>query len=300
MRAASRAFAPLVALSACLAVACELAVSTSGLDDSYGTAEDSGATDAGGGTLDAPADLSLDSSLMSLDSSAADSAGGETGTPPDTGFADVRAVDTGVHDTGAVDTGVVDTGAADTGSPRPDSGVSVCASGGARVFATSAGFTGNLGGLAGADKSCTSAAAAAGLGGTWNAWLSDASTSATNRIYKVTGGAGYVLIDGTTIAPSFSALVSSSTPLLHPIDLTETRSTITNGFEVWTGTDLGGSTPAGYCSGSSGGSWTSAAHSNSGTPFVGLTNQTNASWSDIYEQFCDYATERLFCFERCP
>jgi hypothetical protein len=103
------------------------------------------------------------------------------------------------------------------------------------------------------------------------------------------------------IAPSFSALVSASTPLLHPIDVTERRTTVTNGFEVWTGTDLGGSSPAGYCAGSgpTGGSWTSSSHG-AGAPFVGLTNQTNASWSDIYEQFCDYTTERLFCFERCP
>jgi hypothetical protein len=301
MRAASRAIAPLVALSACLAVACELAVSTSGLDDSTGTAEDSGATDAGGGTVDAPASSSPDSSPMSsgdtgaLDSSSIDSTVGDAAAPPDTGIVDAHAVDARVHDAGVHDTGVVD-----TGSPKPDSGPSVCASGGARVFATSAGFTGNLGGLAGADQLCTSAAATAGLGGTWNAWLSDANTSAKNRIYAVTGAAGYVLVDGTKISPGFSALVSGSLPLLHPIDLTEQGTTITNGFEVWTGTDLGGSTPPGYCAGSSGASWTSAAHGNSGTPFVGLTNQTNASWSDIYQQFCDYATERLFCFERCP
>jgi hypothetical protein len=305
MRAAFRAFAPLAALSASLAVACELAVSTSGLSDD-GPADDSGEPDAGSSAVDVFMVPSSDSSPISsadtgaLDSSAIDSSGGETGTPPDTGTADARVVDTGVIDTGVADRGVVDTGVPDTGSPTPDSGTSVCAAGGARVFATSMGFSGNLGGLAGADQSCTIAAVAAGLGGTWNAWLSDASTSANNRIYHVTGGAGYVLLDGTMIAPSFSALVSATTPLLHPIDLTEQRTTITNGFEVWTGTDLGGGTPPGYCAGSSGKSWTSSAHGNTGTPYVGLTNQTNASWSDIYSQFCDYTTERLFCFERCP
>jgi hypothetical protein len=206
----------------------------------------------------------------------------------DTGGADV-----GVHDSGATDTGtIIDTGAPDTG------GGSVCAAGGARVFVTSAGFTGNLGGLTGADQLCTNAAVAAGLGGTWNSWLSDSKTSALNRIYKVNGGAGYVLVSGVMIAADYIDLISGSTPLLHAIDTTETGTVVANNFEVWTGTDLSGITPPGFCAMGSM-DWTSASRT-AGPPFVGLANQTDASWSNVQQQFCDRSTERLYCFERCP
>jgi hypothetical protein len=269
-RAGARlAFALLAAVSTSLTLACELVVQTNDL---------SGAPD---------------------DSSAIDSSNPDTGTTgmADSSVHDTGSVDTEVRDTSTVDTTVVDTGIRDMGAP--DSHAVTCAAGGARVFVTNEMFTGDLGGLSGADHACASAAAAAGLGGTtWNAWLSDSNTSALNRIYKVTGGAGYTLIDGTMIAPTWSTLVSKNSPLLHPIDLTEVGTVVTNNFEVWTGTDLGGATPTGYC-GSSKGSWSSFAH-DAGTPFVGLTNNTNPSWTDIYEQFCDVTNERLFCFERCP
>jgi hypothetical protein len=309
------------AVSASLTLACELTVQTNDLsgapDDDSGGSGEAGVPDSVTGTPDArdsavtlgqdtsAPEASVDSgantdSTMAngdtgaIDSTAVDSSSGDTGT----GVADSSIRDTGTPDTGIPDTGtVVDSGIPDMGGP--DAHAVTCAAGGARVFVTNEMFTGDLGGLSGADQSCKSAAAAAGLGGTtWNAFLSDSNTSALNRIYKVSGGAGYTLVDGTKVAANWSSLVSKNTPLLHAIDHTELGTVVTNNFEVWTGTDLTGVTPPGYCD-SPAGSWTSFSH-NAGTPFVGVTDNTNPAWTDVYEQFCDVTTERLYCFERCP
>ncbi len=313
MRESSRAaarltLALLAAVSTSLALACELTVKTDDL--SSAPEDDSGPSDAVTGTTDAldsavtleassDSSANADSSATSGDTGAVDSTAVDVSNP-DTG---TGVTDSGVRDTGIADTGIGDTTVADTGIPdmgAPDSHAVTCAAGGARVFVTDEKFTGDLGGLSGADQSCTSAAAAAGLGGTtWNAWLSDANTSALNRIYKVTGGAGYTLVDGTRIAPTWSSLVSKNTPLLHPIDVTELGTTAAVNLEVWTGTDLAGATPPGFCDTPGKGSWTSFAN-DAGTPFVGLTTATNPTWTDAYKQFCDRTTERLYCFERCP
>jgi hypothetical protein len=261
-----------------------------------------GSMDRGNGMTDALLGSSEDPSVpeASEDSTAPQDSAAQR---YDAGAADSTAVDSPASDvttsdTGGADVGIpVDTGSPDTGTPDAGGG-SVCAAGGARVFVTNAGYTGNLGGLAGADQLCTSAAVAAGLGGTWNAWLSDSNNSALNRIYKVNGGAGYVLVNGAMVAANYASLISSTMPLLHAIDTTETGTVATGNVEVWTGTDLTGISPPGFCATGSM-DWTSAS-SSAGTPFVGLTNQTNASWSDIYQQFCDRTTERLYCFERCP
>jgi hypothetical protein len=65
-----------------------------------------------------------------------------------------------------------------------------------RVFVTSTGYPGNLGGLAGADAKCQERATAAGLGGTFKAWLSAAGTgnSAAERLTHAT--VPYVRVDG--------------------------------------------------------------------------------------------------------
>ncbi|MDP3231926.1 MAG: DUF1554 domain-containing protein [Myxococcales bacterium] len=54
-----------------------------------------------------------------------------------------------------------------------------------RVFITSAGYTGNLGGLAGADALCANAAKAANKGGTWKAFLSSPTEDAITRMADV-------------------------------------------------------------------------------------------------------------------
>jgi hypothetical protein len=165
-----------------------------------------------------------------------------------------------------------------------------------RVFVTSTMYTGDLAGAGGADDKCMARASAQRLGGLWRAWLSEASTPAPARIYAAPGG--YVLLDGTVVAPSFDALVSGS--LAHAIDLTELGTPITDGLtEAWTGIDLrgeGGS--AGYCSDGSGNDWLS---NDRAAPYayVGHTFATDATWTAAYLQFCNRTNVRLYCFEVC-
>jgi hypothetical protein len=70
------------------------------------------------------------------------------------------------------------------------------------VFATSQGFTGNLGGLAGADAICQAEANAAGLPGTYKAFLSDNNTSAADRLNQ--SSLPYELVNGTPIAADWA------------------------------------------------------------------------------------------------
>ena len=51
-----------------------------------------------------------------------------------------------------------------------------------KVFVTSIGYDGNLGGLAGADAKCMTRAAAGNLSGTYKAWLSSSTVNAKDRI----------------------------------------------------------------------------------------------------------------------
>ena len=53
-----------------------------------------------------------------------------------------------------------------------------------RVFATTAAYTGNLGGRAGADAACTTSRTAAGLPGTYKAWLSTNTTDAKDHVFQ--------------------------------------------------------------------------------------------------------------------
>jgi hypothetical protein len=87
------------------------------------------------------------------------------------------------------------------------------------VFVSSTTYTGNFGGLAGGDGLCASLASAAGLGGTWMAWLSD-STGSPSTHFLTHSSNPYVLLDGTEIASSWTALTSGAA-LEHAIDLTE-------------------------------------------------------------------------------
>jgi hypothetical protein len=203
------------------------------------------------------------------------------------------------------DSGTVAPEPTDSGAPTPpDAGAAPpaigCGTGVSRVFVTSTLYSGDLGGVAGADADCLAAANAQGLGGEWSAWLSDSNTAASAHIYSSPGG--YVLLDGTVVASSFSALVSGS--LAHAIDLTELNASPPDGYtEVWTGLDVTGSlSSAGYCGSGygygSGSDW-SMDSSSAPTPLVGHLDAADSTWTAAYEQFCDRTTERLYCFESC-
>lgn len=172
-----------------------------------------------------------------------------------------------------------------------DSGAPLCGGGACRrVFVTSQGTaSGGFGGLAQADAACQQAADAAGLGGTWLAWLSVGGASAGSRLAHST--VPYRLLDGTVIANDWNDLVDGT--LAHPIDLTElgglsSRST----REVWTGTSAGGSSTGNNCS-----TWTNTTAS---MPYgtVGHEYSATATWSSVYEQFCDRTGLGFYCFEQ--
>jgi len=105
------------------------------------------------------------------------------------------------------------------------------------IFTTSPPYFrgGMLHGLKGADNYCVSRAGMAGLPDPLNyrALLSDSTTDAAARLKP--GGGRYVLIDGTLVADSFSAMFSE--PLKHPIDLDELGQPAY--VAAWTGTRHG-------------------------------------------------------------
>jgi len=167
-----------------------------------------------------------------------------------------------------------------------------------RVFVTSATYQGGaLGGLAGADAKCSDRAAAAGLDGTFAAWLSDAGTSAAERLTHSTGS--YVLVDGTTIAASWTDLLRGA--LAHAIDRDEGGQVrvavptcmLVNG--AWTATTFDGAyyvAPSGEqysCGG-----WTDL----HGNGVLGDVSHSDATWT--YSGCADLCTNvaALYCIEQ--
>jgi len=78
---------------------------------------------------------------------------------------------------------------------------------GSLVFVTSQSYTGNLGGAAGADSICQQLTTTAGLSGTCKAWISTSTSDPSSTFIQ--SPYPYVLLDGTTVALSWTALTSS-------------------------------------------------------------------------------------------
>jgi hypothetical protein len=169
---------------------------------------------------------------------------------------------------------------------------SVCVGGrcvpAARVFVSSATYPGNLGGVRGADATCQALAVASGLGGSWMAWISDDTTSPSIRFTRST--APYALVDGTVVASSWSALTSGR--LGHGVDHDENDRRVGGvTTEAWTATNTDGTSNGGGCK-----EFTSSSHY---APYVvvGVSGNTDATWTNVYLQFCD-RTDHLYCFEQ--
>lgn len=156
------------------------------------------------------------------------------------------------------------------------------------VFVSSPVPASSPGGLVAADARCQADAETAGLGGTYRAWLASGATSPATTFTQA--GVPYRLPSGATIAVSFADLVDGT--LAHAIDEGATGAPILDAVEVWTGTSSAGVASTHDCAG-----WT---NTGGGMPYgtVGLTNQTGAGWTQIYEQFCDRTGLRLYCFEQ--
>jgi hypothetical protein len=123
----------------------------------------------------------------------------------------------------------------------------------------------------------------------WMAWTSDSTTSPSVRFMQST--VPYQQLDGTVVANDFAGLVSGS--LLHGITLSETMMPVTQmtGLETWTGTDATGNFTDADCA-----DWTDATSGQVGT--VGVSGDTDGTWSDVYLQFCDRMNVRLYCFQQ--
>jgi hypothetical protein len=182
----------------------------------------------------------------------------------------------------------------DTG---PDAGIgdsgAVCAPGTCkRVFVSlsSPAPAGKLGGVAAVDTFCQTAANAKALGGTWRAWISDTTTSPSTRFTRAS--VPYRLLDGSTIAANWTGLTSGT--LQHAINVHEDGTPVAPAqvYEVWTGTRTNGTYSGNACA-----NWTNDTNV-APTGDVGVTSVANAGWTNIYQQFCDRTTIRVYCFEQ--
>lgn len=128
-----------------------------------------------------------------------------------------------------------------------------------RVFVTSTGMTGNMGGIGAADAFCQTAATNAGLSGNWIAWLS---TSQQEAIDRITHTGRYVLVDGREVVANKTQLATAA--LTNPILVTELGtpfSSTPGDKDIWTGTNAS----VGDGSGSSCNDWTSSVSTVFGT-----------------------------------
>jgi len=171
-------------------------------------------------------------------------------------------------------------------APTPDDGCELAAH---RVFVTSTAINANFGGFAGADAACQQHANTAGLGGTWMAWLSDEASTPAARFTKSL--VPYVLVDGTPIAASWSALTTNMAPAVA-IELDENGTNV-GVSEVWTATNPDGTLTTGtsFCV-----DWTSNLQSDVTT--VGRADLATSQWTDVFQQTCERNNVRLFCFEQ--
>jgi hypothetical protein len=161
-----------------------------------------------------------------------------------------------------------------------------------RVFISSVGTTGNLGGLTGADAFCQARATAAGLPGTYMAWLSDTTGSPSTRFTRAT--VPYVLVNGTTVAANWNALTSGT--LAHNIDLSETGGPPGH-TQAWTNTlpngTAGGLNPAGHCE-----NWTTSSAAPMPGGNTGIATSTAAIWTNFSNHQCSDDVRRLYCFQQ--
>jgi hypothetical protein len=162
-----------------------------------------------------------------------------------------------------------------------------CGAGGpCRVFVTSTEYGGILGGLLGADAICQQLADGRKLGGTYKAWLSDSTASPSTRFVRSTGP--YQLVDGTRIAANWTSLTDGS--LRVPINLTESKNTVTGSDLVWTHTLVDGTAAPSdeHC-----GEWKVA----TGSGGRGTAAYADSNWTQSGSAACNTG-QHLYCFQQ--
>jgi hypothetical protein len=105
-----------------------------------------------------------------------------------------------------------------------------------RVFSTSDGYRGDLGGLAGANEICQSHADAASLGGSFRAWLADSTTGPADTFER--SPVPYVRTDGATVADDWDDLTDGT--IQNLIEVNEFGSATGVSFFKWTNVTAAG------------------------------------------------------------
>jgi hypothetical protein len=150
------------------------------------------------------------------------------------------------------------------------------------IFVTSADYAGDLGGIAGANAKCQTRASLAGLPGTYLAWIG-ASGAPSIALRMTASPLPYRLTSGVTVALNFDGLLGPA--LLHPVDVTESRSQRTL-RPVWTNTNAFGQPQSSSdCNG-----WTSADPGVTGqrdrSDLPSLASQQYAPCDQVAALFC--------------
>lgn len=157
-----------------------------------------------------------------------------------------------------------------------------------KVFVTSVGYTGNLGGLDGADDICQMHADADGvkLGGSFRAWLSTDEASPATQFADSDFTGKYVRVDGVVVAEGWQELTSGV--LMNPINKDEMNA-LANGKAVWTNTEIDGTALSDEDCANWGVGGISAV--------TGLSSVTDSKWTNSESpQLCS-SFRRLYCIE---
>lgn len=158
-----------------------------------------------------------------------------------------------------------------------------------RVFISSTGHAGDMGGLAGIDAFCQGLADAAALGGTWKGFAADSTTSVVQHLEHATDP--YMLLDGTLIAKNFTDLTDGS--IAAKLSETETRQRTEP--HAWTGTRSPDQEGLSSCS-----DWTSKEGGcTQGGPcgVAGESNLTDEHWDGFYVYVCG-SGYHFYCIEQ--
>lgn len=143
------------------------------------------------------------------------------------------------------------------------------------------------------DAKCQQMADNAGLNGKFMAWLSNSTIGMATRYTTATNypDVGYILLDGTLIASSWSDLTDGA--INHAINITEDGQ-VQGGELVWSSTETNGAAFArGFYSCQD---WTVNAVGLDG--HVAYNNYVDGGWTDpSTANGCEKLDQRLYCFE---
>lgn len=159
-----------------------------------------------------------------------------------------------------------------------------------RLFVSSSGTNGNIGGITAADTICANLAKAAGLTRTYKSILSDSTSDASNRI-SISGSVYNFSSesDSIIIASSETAFWgTNSQNLSNAVTYDENYSSYSG--NVWSGSTFSGSADFDHCN-----NWSSNSAAVDGN--AGASSQKNDQWIDNTTSTCD-SNLRIYCISQ--